>query len=125
MLLEFFHSYMFCLAVIQPATGPSSVCKGSDVTLQCVVVRNNPDNTTTVQDSLWILQSGSIATSLPNHRQVFNSTIGGFTDLVITNVTLEDDNTVYFCTATGTAIASSVVLNVTGNMYTCEHIYSS
>ena len=51
-----------------------------------------------------------------NHNQTFNSTTGGFTDLVITNVRLEDDNTVYSCTAIGTTIASSVVLNVTGNI---------
>ena len=45
---------------------------------------------------------------------MFNFTTGGFTDLVITNVTLEDDNTVYTCTAIGSTITSSVVLNVTG-----------
>ena len=61
--------------------------------------------------------------TLPNHNQVFNSTTGGFTDLVITNVTLEDDNIVYSCTATGATISSSVVLNVIGNMHTCERIY--
>ena len=58
-------------------------------------------------------------TPIPNHRLVFNSTTGRFTDLVITNVTLEDDNTVYSCSSTGATITSSVVLNVTGNfMYT-------
>ena len=62
-------------------------------------------------------------TTIPNHRVVFNSTTGTFTDLVITNVTLEDDNTVYNCAATGATITSSVVLNVTGNMHTCERIY--
>ena len=37
---------LYCsLAFTQRATGPSSVCEGSDVTLQCVVVRTNPDNT--------------------------------------------------------------------------------
>ena len=36
------------LAFRQRATGPSRVCEGSDVTLQCVIVINNPDNTTTV-----------------------------------------------------------------------------
>ena len=30
----------------QPATGPSSVCEGSDVTLQCVVVFISADNST-------------------------------------------------------------------------------
>ena len=59
------------------------------------------------------LVNGSV---IPNHSLVFNSTTGGFTDLVITNVRLEDDNIVYSCTATGTTITSSVVLNVTGNI---------
>ena len=108
---------MFSLVFSQPATGPSSVCEGSDVTLQCVIVLNNPDNTVAVQSSVWIIAPDGIqATRLPNHRQMFNSTTGAFTDLVITNVTLEDDNTVYSCTATGATITSSVVLNVIGNM---------
>ena len=110
------------LAFRQRATGPSSVCEGSDVTLQCVVVFISADNTTTVQSSVWtIAPDRTLATSLPNHNIVFNSTTGGFTDLVITNVALEDDNTVYNCDDTGATITSSVVLNVTGNMCTCEH----
>ena len=103
------------IVFIQPATGPSSVCEGSDVTLQCVVVISF-DNTTTVRDSVWGRNATiSTQTPIPNHRVVFNSTTGAFTDLVITNVTLEDDNTVYTCSATGATITSSVVLNVTGN----------
>ena len=118
---------LYCsLAFSQPATGPSSVCEGSDVTLQCVVVINNPDNTVTVQPTFWSRNISGILTpitAIPNHRVVFNSTTGVFTDLVITNVTLEDNNTVYSCTAVGATITSSVVLNVTGNMCTCERIY--
>ena len=112
---------MFSLAFSQPATGPSSVCEGSDVTLQCVVVLNNPDNTVTVQPTVWsrningMITAITTQTPIPNHRVVFNSTTGAFTDLVITNVRLEDNNTVYTCTATGATITSSVVLNVTGS----------
>ena len=84
------------------------------MTLQCVIVLINPnDNTTIVQPSVRI-RSGVLATTIPNHRLVFNSTTGGFTDLVITNVTLADDNTVYTCTDTGGTITSNVVLSVTG-----------
>ena len=111
------------LAFRQRATGPSRVCEGSDVTLQCVIVLISADNTTTVQSSVWT-RDGTLATTLPNHRLMFNSTTGGFTDLMITNVTLEDDNTVYTCSASGSTITSSVVLNVTGNMCTCEHTCS-
>ena len=114
---------LYCsLAFSQTATGPSSVCEGSDVTLQCVIVIISPDNTVTVQSTVWNRNISGIltpVTAIPNHRVVFNSTTGAFTDIVITNVTLEDDNTVYSCSATGATITSSVVLNVTGNM----HIY--
>ena len=113
--------YVFCLAFIQPATGPSSVCEGSDVTLQCVIVIINPDNTTTVQPIVWSRDGMSVEVTntsgsflLPNHNPIFNSTTGGFTDLVITNITLDDNNTPYTCTATATPMTSSIVLNVTG-----------
>ena len=106
------------VAFSQPATGPSCVCKGSDVTLQCVVVFIDlNENTTTVLSTVWsVAPDGILATTLPNHIVLFNSTTGGFTDLVITNVTLEDNNVVYTCTATGATITSSVVLNVSGNI---------
>ena len=109
----------YSLAFNQPATGPSSVCEGSDVTLQCVIVFSF-NNTTTIRDSVWsrnisgMITTISAQTPIPNHRLVFNSTTGAFTDLVITNVTLEDNNTVYVCSSTGATITSSVVLNVTG-----------
>ena len=114
------HTYVriatyFSLAFSQPATGPSNV------TLQCVIVLIS-DNTTTVQSSAWT-RDGTLATTLPNHRLMFNSTTGGFTDLMITSVTLEDDNTVYNCDDTGATITSSVVLNVTGNMYIYSYIH--
>ena len=60
----------YSLAFSQPATGPSRVCVGSDVTLQCVVVFSLNDNITIVQDSVWT-RNGVLATDIPNHRQVF------------------------------------------------------
>ena len=122
----------YILAFRQRATGPSRVCEGSDVTLQCVVVIISADNITSVQPAVWtIAPDGIPATSLPNHRLVFNSITGTLSDLVITNITLEDDNTVYACTATGTTITSSLVLNVTGNnihahvnIHTYIHLYT-
>ena len=119
---------MFSLAFIQRATGPGSVCEGNDVTLQCVIVIINPDNTVTVLSTVWSRDGMPVQVTntsgrffIPNHNIMFNSTTGGSTDLVITNVTLEDSNTVYTCTTIGATITSSVVLNVTGNMCTCEH----
>ena len=115
---------MFSLAFNQPATGPSSVCEGSDVTLQCMVVFISATNITTVRDAVWTRASdGNVATTLPNHRQVTDSTTGALTNILITNVTLEDDNTTYICADTSNTITSSVMLNVTGNISKCEHSY--
>ena len=114
-LLCRFYVYVFCLAFRQRATGPSSVCEGNDVTLQCLIVLIIADNTI-VQSSLWTrAPHETLATTLPNHRVVRNANTGALSDLVITNVTLEDDNTVYTCANGNGAITSSVVLNVTGN----------
>ena len=100
-------------AFSQPATGPSSVCEGSNVTLQCRVVFDDQP-----RDSVWFRNGTSVRVGandfIPNHNQILNSTTGVFTDLVITNVTLEDDNTVYTCSSIGNGITSSVVLNVSG-----------
>ena len=60
---------------------------------------------------------------IPNHSTQFNSSTRAFTDLVITDVTLEDDNIVYTCTAVVTTITNSVVLNVTGKLYIRTHKY--
>ena len=106
------------VAFSQPATGPSSVCEGSDVTLQCVIVFISANNMTTARDSVWTIPPDGIpATRLPNHRVVSNTTTGVSTNLVITNVTLEDHNTTYNCGDSGNTITSSVVLNVTGKFY--------
>ena len=51
---------------------------------------------------------------LTNHRIVFNSTYNANTDLVITNVGPEDNNTEYNCTIENSDISSSIVLNMTG-----------
>ena len=99
-------------ALSQPATGPSIACQGSDVTLQCVILRNGIP-----VDTIWRRNGTFVDPNvLINHQSVFNSTYNTATDLVITNVGLEDDNTEYECTtATASDITSSVVLNTTGN----------
>ena len=51
---------------------------------------------------------------LTGHQIKFNSTYNANTDLVITNVGPEDDNTEYECTVQNSNITSSIVLNVTG-----------
>ena len=93
------------------------------MTLQCRIVFNSQF----VQTNLWRRNRTTVTTNnIPNHRLVINSTTGLTTDLVITNVTLDDDNTVYSCSDSNTNINSSLMLNVTGNgllhTYTYEHM---
>jgi len=113
-------NYSNTIAFIQPATGPSRVCKGSNVTLQCMIIFNG----NFVQSNVWsrngmpvTVTNSSGTFNIPNHNVSFSTTTGLITDLVITNVSLDDDNVVYTCTATGANIFSSLKLNVTG-MYT-------
>ena len=107
----------YYLAFSQPAIGPSSVCEGSDVTLQCGIVFND-----FARDSVWYRNRTQVRVGnnfIHNHNQILNVTTGVFTDLVITNVVMEDDNTVYTCNSTDDSITSSVVLNVSGKLYVC------
>jgi len=113
-------NYSNTVAFTQPATGPSRVCEGSNVTLQCVIVLNDMF----VQSNVWsrngvpvtvVNSSGTF--NIPNHNVLVNSTTGLITDLVVTYVSLDDDNVVYTCTTLGANIFSSLKLNVTG-MYT-------
>ena len=97
-------------ALSQPVTGPSITCQGSDVTLQCVILRNG-----VAVDPDWKRNGTFIDLNDPNHRFVFNSIYNANTDLMITNVGLDDDNSEYECTASNSDITSSIVLNVTGN----------
>ena len=87
------------------------------MTLQCRIAFISPNNVTNERDSIWTRNRTLITTDLPNHRLMVNSTTGLITDLVITNVTLSDNNTVYTCNDTSATITSSVVLNVKGNNY--------
>ena len=102
------------------------------MTLQCVIMQINPDNSTFVTTTVWSRNEMSVQVTnssgnffIPNHSTEFNSTTGGFTDLVITDVTLEDNNTVYTCTTASATITSSVVLNVSGKLYMCTHKHVS
>jgi len=105
------NSFIFSdTALSQPATGPSIACQGSDVTLQCVILRNGVP-----VDLQWRRNGTVIDTNiLTNHQLVFNSTYNAVTDLMITNVSLEDDNTEYSCSTAATDITSSIVLKVAG-----------
>ena len=118
--------FYFHTAFRQNATGPSSVCEGSDVTLQCVIIFTSASDVVTVQTTIWnrnefpvieaVNSSGTFY--IPNHNQPNDPDTGlPSNDLVITNVRLDDDNTNYTCTASGSGITSSVILNVIGKFY--------
>ena len=82
------------------------------MTLQCRIVFNGFP-----QDSAWYRNGTPVQMDddfIPNHSQIRNTTTRAFTDLVITNVTLEDDNSVYTCSSDDDNITSLVVLNVSG-----------
>ena len=111
----------------QSVTAPSVICQGSDVTLQCVIsVNERPVDITWRRNG--ILVDPNILT---NHEIVFNDTFNAFTDLVITDVTLQDNNVQYTCSDSTNSISSSVVLSVTGRvilhtycMYTpCTYVH--
>ena len=110
------------LAFRQEATGPSSVCEGSNVTLQCVIIFTSSGGEVTVQTTVWSRNGMPVIETMnssgtfyiPNHSQLVDPDTGVQSDLVITNVRLEDDNTVYTCTAARSDITSSVMLNVIG-----------
>ena len=104
---------IFTVAFSQNATGPSSVCEGSDVTLQCRIVFNNNLNATLPSNSNW-QRNGMTIDGLLNHVEIIDPGTGLPTNLMITNVTLEDDNSVYTCASNDDNITSSVVLNVSG-----------
>ena len=105
-LIEFILFLMY-VALKQTATGPSIICSGSDITLRCVILLNGRS-----EPAVWMRNGSTIVPS--NHQSVYNPTVGAFTDLLITNVGLNDDNTEYQCTAIGSNINSSLLLDVTG-----------
>ena len=113
-VLDIHFPFHYSLAFSQPVTGPRSVCEGSDVTLQCRVVFNS----NSLRESVWFRNGTPVRIGsnnfIPNHNQIL--TTGVRADLVITNVTLEDDNTVYTCNSTDGSITSSVVLNVSSKL---------
>ena len=82
------------------------------MTLHCVILRDGRP-----LDILW-RRNGTIVDPnvLTNHDIVFNSTFNAFTDLVITDVTLQVSNVQYTCSDNANNINSSVVLNVTGRV---------
>ena len=101
--------YILHIELNQSVTAPSVLCQGSDVTLQCVILRNGAP-----VDISWRRNGTIVDTNvLANHNTLFNITFNAVTDLLITDVTLQDNNVQYSCSDNDNNINSSVVLNVT------------
>ena len=107
-------SVSFSVTILPPTTDVR-VCTGDSITLQCRVMFNG-----VAVPGSWRRDGTPIDdnNTLSNHFIVpFNSTGEGLTDLIITNVNLTDNNTVYSCTFV-ILTPDSVTLHVAG-MYVC------
>ena len=124
---------MFLGTFIQPATavGSSSVCVGSSQTFNCTVeVFISGGVGFVITNSIWRRDGVIITDSTPHHTLL--RTQHGLqpvvTGLIVDNVTLDDNNTVYSCTTDGALdheFNSSVTLNVLRSKYTSYVHYST
>ena len=97
----------------QSITAPNTICQGSNVTIQCILLRNG-----VALDTAWQKNGVPVDIDGTNYDLLFNDTFNADTDFVIVNITSADDNTEYMCSNAGNDIVGLVVLNVTGmNIY--------
>ena len=94
------------------------VCQGSNVTLRCRVVASGFP-----QVGWWNRNDTlvSIQNNTPDHFIQFNSDGQGLTDLIITNIGLEDNNTLYTCFNDNIPNNDSVLLLVEGMYMYVSH----
>ena len=120
MFIKFYYLGTF----IQPATahGPSSVCVGTSVTFNCTVRAFIDVTGYIIVGATWKRNGVVITDNTPHHTllqtpNMLNQLV--VTGLMVDNTTLDDDGTVYTCTAAGAFdnFTSSVVLNISGGMY--------
>ena len=103
----------FLTLEFQSITAPNTICQGSNVTIQCVILRNG-----VALDTIWQRNGVPVIIDDTNYDLLFNDTFNADTDFLIINITSEDDNTEYMCSNAGNNIVGLVVLNVTGmNIY--------
>ena len=102
----------------QSATVPSIICQGSDVTLQCVILRNGQP-----VDVDW-RRNGTLLdpSNDPNYHIPFNNAFNALTDLVIIDIPLSYDNSQYTCSDGLNIVSSTVVLNVIGVFIICTYM---
>ena len=108
-----YYSFFLLLSVniTQPATDVVNVCQGDSVTLRCrAIFRDVPVlGSWNRNDTLVSAQNNT-----PNHFIQFNSNGQGLTDLIITDIGLEDNNTLYTCLHSSIPNNDSVLLVVEG-----------
>ena len=90
----------------------ATVCQGDRIILQCRVTSDS----TPVPGSWSIVGTGPIGNSTPSDH--FISFSSGITDLIITSVTLEENNTEYLCSSGG--VSDNIVLQVEGMYVVCH-----
>ena len=97
--------------ITQPATDVVKVCQGDSVTLRCRAVFNNR---LTVAE--WNRNDTGVNAQnmTQNHFFSFDSDGQGLTDLIIINIGLDDNNTLYTCTDSNIPNNDSVLLLVEG-----------
>ena len=108
---------------IKPATtvGPSTVCVGSSVTFNCTIRTFLSDGLNInmyTPNAVWKRNGVMVDTSTLDHTLLPTERGSRITGLMVTNTTLDDNGTVYTCTATGAPdnFTSSVVLNIAGGI---------
>ncbi|XP_065914326.1 uncharacterized protein [Dysidea avara] len=101
------------LNITQPAADVVNVCQGDSVTLRCrAIFRDVPVlGSWDRNDTLVSAQNNT-----QNHFIQFNSDGQGLTDLIITDIGLEDNNTLYTCLHSSTPNNDSVLLAVEGSL---------
>ena len=97
--------------ITQPATDVVNVCQGDSVTLRCRVLFSDVPvlGSWDRNDTLVSAQNNTL-----NHFIQFNSDGQGLTDLIITDIGLEDNNTLYTCLHSSIPNNDSVLLVVEG-----------
>jgi len=93
-------------------------CQGDSITLRCRAVFSGFPTVSSWNrnDTLVDAQNNT-----PNHFIQFNSDGQGLTDLIITNIGLEDNNTLYTCFSDNIPNNASVLLVVEGMYMYVSH----
>ena len=118
-----YSNIIFCLVIIQPPQN-QSVCEGGTVDFTCIVMFTGG----TLGAATWFIDNGNTdAITQPGHTKTDDS-IGRSapanvtTVLTVTNVSISDNGTDYFCTQGFNERSDTVFLTVLGEFF--MHIFA-